>query len=85
MHTYLYEKNFDGTIKRKFNIMGVSATEIIDGKNIDFRIEGPGFCHPIYRRNNKYNYEYICSEEEITDGCLRISNVYPCTETSRKQ
>ncbi|WP_199102883.1 hypothetical protein [Aquitalea sp. ASV11] len=85
MHTYLYEKNFDGTIKRKFNIMGVSATEIIDGKNIDFRIEGPGFCHPIYRSNNKNNYEYICSEEEITDGCLRISNVYPCTETSRKQ
>jgi hypothetical protein len=85
MHTYLYENDFDRNMKRKFKILGTNATEVSNGNAISFRIEGSGFCHPIYRKNNKNNYEYICSEEEVADGCLKLLNVKPCTETSRKQ
>lgn len=75
---HLYIKANNKLIK-SFSIVGADVTPIYNDEKSPpiFRIEGPGYCHPVYAWNHA-NYAYSCSEQEQQGGCVHEPNVKLC-------
>lgn len=77
--TYFYIKNGDELIHREFGFPAASINPIYRNNSSlpDIRVEGPGFCHPVYRWKTQ-NYLYLCSEADTKGACDGVASATIC-------